>query len=242
MRPGSHKRIRFTSSPGRSARTIEETKERPGSTKSVKLRVVCETCNNGWMSTIDNEAKSVLSFLILGQPAIVTLNSAKLIARWACMKMMVAEHSQPLDVCTPQYERDHLRNNREPPPNWKIWIARHDGVSWRANYVRHSGTFTFPPEVPQVKEGGRFANNTHAVTIGIGQLLIHAISSAARGVDLDIPREFMRHMCRVWPADAGFMWPPGAMLSALGVAQLAHALDTLHLHPNVRWMEELPRT
>jgi hypothetical protein len=65
------------------------------------------------MSTIDKGVRALLTPLILGQPAIITPATAKIISTWIAMKLMVAEHSHPEDVSTQQAERDYLRQRRE---------------------------------------------------------------------------------------------------------------------------------
>ena len=40
---------------------------RQGGAITKKLRVVCETCNNEWMSEIEDRVKPILAPLILGQ-------------------------------------------------------------------------------------------------------------------------------------------------------------------------------
>jgi hypothetical protein len=50
---------------GSTAKT--QTVSRPGGLKRKKLRVVCEPCNNEWMSVIENDAKRVVLPMMLGQ-------------------------------------------------------------------------------------------------------------------------------------------------------------------------------
>jgi hypothetical protein len=60
---------------------VESSKQRQGSTNTIKLYAVCKTeCNNGWMSRLDEAAKPLLTPLILGQPAVLSEKSLRTVA------------------------------------------------------------------------------------------------------------------------------------------------------------------
>ena len=79
-----------------------------GNLNTIRFRVVCKTCNNGWMSRLDNAVKPILTPLILCGPALLDTRAQHLISTWASMKVMVAEHSRPEDVASNREERSGL--------------------------------------------------------------------------------------------------------------------------------------
>jgi hypothetical protein len=64
-----------------------------GSTNSIRPAVVCQSCNNGWMSKIETQAKESLIALMSGQSFILTTERQYKIARWAALKAMVYEYN-----------------------------------------------------------------------------------------------------------------------------------------------------
>ena len=233
---GMHTRTATISSPTHPVKVIEETKDRPGSTNTIRLRVVCQRCNSGWMSAIDEAAKPILTPLIGGHPFVITRSAQKIMATWIAMKAMVAEHSRPQDISTPQSERDHIRISRAPPLNWNVWIAKHDGsVKWKTGYARHSQTMTWAGSgPPPVRIDGTFAKNTQSATLGIGHLLFQVISTDVPGLVFDVPLEFQSRLWKIWPMVSDFLWPPGYILTETGVDSIAYAFDRLANEPRVR--------
>lgn len=64
-----------------------------------KARVVCESCNNTWMSDIESRAKSAMSNFILGKPGPISQSCADSIALFAFKTAGIF---------------DHIRRDREP--------------------------------------------------------------------------------------------------------------------------------
>ena len=64
-----------------------------GNAWTKKIRVVCETCNNGWMSQLEASAKPLLTPLIAGRPCIISESTAQIIAKWITLKVLVAENN-----------------------------------------------------------------------------------------------------------------------------------------------------
>jgi len=67
---------------------VKESGMRPrqGSTFTKKIRVVCKTCNNGWMSRLENATKPILLPLIQGEPALLDREQQTLLAQWIASK------------------------------------------------------------------------------------------------------------------------------------------------------------
>src|SRR5215470_8426916 len=105
----THVRGHFTSSRGNPSVIEErEVKSYQGNVNTIRLRVVCKTCNNGWMSREDKEIKPILSALILCQPISLDEAAQLKLATWIAMKAMVAEQSRPDDAACIQDERTSL--------------------------------------------------------------------------------------------------------------------------------------
>ena len=76
-----------------------------------KVKVVCDSCNNGWMSNPENAAKRFVQDMIL-DPKEVTLgpNELTLIAALAFKSAVIADHIR-LNKVTTQSNADALLNH-----------------------------------------------------------------------------------------------------------------------------------
>lgn len=87
-------------------------------------RQVCAACNNGWMSELENEAKPVLTPMLLDETSVLSPRQQVTLAKWAMKFVMVA--SAGTDTFpTESYER--FRNHRLPLRGTAIWTAYYAG-------------------------------------------------------------------------------------------------------------------
>src|SRR5579863_3278397 len=96
-----------------------------GDFHSRRIRCVCGTCNNGWMSRLQNSAKPLLAPFLLGDPTTLHKRAQRVVATWTAMTVMVGEYASRECIAIPQTDRDFLMGERQPPPHWRIWIGAH---------------------------------------------------------------------------------------------------------------------
>jgi hypothetical protein len=62
---------------------------------SFRLKEVCESCNNGWMSKLEEDAKPIILALIRGQRELVALTDEerKIVAAWAGKTAIIESHA-----------------------------------------------------------------------------------------------------------------------------------------------------
>jgi hypothetical protein len=68
-----------------------EVRKHAGAPYSGTLRIVCGSCNNGWMSVLQNDAKPILLPLVLGEERTLFRKHQALLAAWMAMFAMVTE-------------------------------------------------------------------------------------------------------------------------------------------------------
>ena len=93
-----------------------------------KVRVVCEKCNNGWMSRAVEDAKPIASKLILGERCQYNEDDLRKLTIWLAITTVMQDfigdsHISPED-------RVILMNTSEPPPDWTMWIGYYGGRRW----------------------------------------------------------------------------------------------------------------
>jgi hypothetical protein len=151
---------------------------REGSTFTKKIRVVCRTCNNDWMSRLETAAKPILIRLITGQPTVLDTDQQTLLAQWIALKVMITEWNQPKDAMIPSVDRKAFMDNLTIPPYLEMWVISNDSEKWKGMFLRHTATLAFPGPRP---EGG---NNSQTIAIGFGKLFIFVMMTLAEGMRL----------------------------------------------------------
>lgn len=208
-------------------------RERQGQTWSKTLRVVCVSCNTGWMSQIEEQAKEILVPLITAHSHEVSKASLILLSQWIALKIMISEQNYPSEVVTPQEERSAFKETLAIPPNFKIWIARCGEGGWGAAFWRHTAKISLP--FAEVFSNGR-SKNTHSVSFGIGNLFVLVHHSTVSGVLERIP-VLHQGLTQVYPLKKELSWPsmPITWQTANSIASILYKTTN---GPNVLRLKE----
>jgi hypothetical protein len=150
-----------------------QTVSRPGSLKHKKLRLVCQLCNNEWMSVIENDAKRVVLPMLLGQSLFLEENAQRLLARWIALKVMVVDQSRSEHAIIGLEERKAFMQQGVMPDHLQIELARCGQSPWDLAMARRTANL-FPMEKrPKDLIGAAHRQNIQTTTFGIGQLVVH---------------------------------------------------------------------
>ena len=115
--------------------TTSAVKKWSGDPHSRRLRVVCKTCNEGWMSKLQQTAKPYLVPLVDGQNCVLGETAQNVLAAWGAMSVMVSEHFvRPAKRAISKEERQHLWLRGTPPETFKIWIGHYARHHWRGRW------------------------------------------------------------------------------------------------------------
>jgi hypothetical protein len=133
---------------------------------SSKTKVVCSTCNNGWMSVLETQIQTITGEMVTKCTA-VSLDKDQMgkLAAFAFMKGVIADHSH--ETRPPFYsfeERQTFRHSLLIPRGVQMWLA---------SVPVPQGIFkNMTVEAPQ-NTPGRFGLNVF--TYGLGHLLIQVV-------------------------------------------------------------------
>jgi hypothetical protein len=105
-------------------------RQRTGNAWTKKIRVVCQSCNSGWMSRLEDKARIMLTPLIKGEAVELSLEAVLVLSQWIVLEMMVGEQNQPIEVVTTAEQRRHFWQELEMPKNLNIWIANFALIRW----------------------------------------------------------------------------------------------------------------
>lgn len=166
-----------------------------------RIHAVCKTCNETWMSGLENSARSGLESLVRSEAHQLTVAAQKTIAEWLTMKTMVIDADPKAGgAAFLREECEAFKTSRTIPEALRIWITHSNAQEWRCTY-EHG--------VLALSDGNSDAgvgNNVSGVTLGIGDLGVVAFYTRTPHISVDpLDRE---KMFRIWPASGQQMaWP-----------------------------------
>lgn len=179
---------------------------RAGDPLGSKVKVVCETCNNTWLSGIQDTAKPYLLPLIKGEPTVLGHDGQHVVATWATMATMTAEFllRDPVDRVVTQSERTVFMDTRAPNSDWRIWLGRYRRVRWLGQWVHTSIPVFDAAEVAKAEAAGRPQCNMQTSTFVVGELYVHVFS----GAHADFVRDWHWKTAPRARAMLAPLWPP----------------------------------
>lgn len=177
-----------------------------GSTNVIRPAVVCQQCNNGWMSIVETQVKESLIPLMAGRSLIIADGPQRTISRWATIKTMVYEcNTQSVTVCT---DEDHheFRKTTNPNAQWCVWIAKCQAPNWRVRIMRQATGLGLESKAVGVPK----PPNVQFLTIALDNLLIHLRQNKQTVFSLpSMPEGFFQ----IWPLQRDITWPPTRILN-----------------------------
>lgn len=98
-----------------------------------RVRKICRTCNEGWMSRLEQTVRGPLELLTaasysFGRTAL-TREQVTLLAAWALKTSWMRELDQERKPIPTQAQRRHLMEQLRPPAYTTVWAAKYNGVS-----------------------------------------------------------------------------------------------------------------
>ncbi len=223
--------LRFDSLKNLDKATATE-KKKSGDPRTLRVRWVCQGCNNGWMSQLQEKAKPIVLPFMHGEQSVLNQDQQKTFAGWAAMNVMTAEFRDVRNLSVSAVDRKSLMETRVPPENWKIWIGNLDTEKWKAYYIHHRMK-VLPDDAPlelghvetvpiDVVNGCARFYNTQTTTIIYEKLYIYAFSS---DVALFTKEFSPGPVCQLWPIkEKELRWPPLHSLKDIDAEQVTGSI------------------
>jgi hypothetical protein len=208
-------------------RDEETISRRTGDPHSRRIRCVCQSCNNGWMSRLQETVKPFLVPMLVGNRTNLHRRGQTVVAAWSAMMVMVSEHIHEEMVATPLSERVYLRERGVVPPCWRIWIGCHSRRDHPLFTHRATTFVTTKEEMERLRGSPARISNTQISTICIGRhILIHVMSSRVAWSIVrrwKFPPQISAGLVQIWPIKAGnATWPPSQALTDSGISFVAN--------------------
>ena len=184
-----------------------------------RTRAVCATCNNGWMSVIEQEAKPHLVRLLKGSPTLLNRDAQAAVATWAFKTSCVMSTTRRPNLVS----RDQLEvlwNRHRPPAEIEVLAGRYEGRSQM--WIDHHG-LRFEPSLAASHPLG----DTYMTVIQIRALVLVVFCDLTRG-GRSLARAAPFSLMPVWPLTSDQRWPPQSSFSDKRLETLmGHGLPTL---------------
>lgn len=184
-----------------------------GEMRDWQIKCVCggddSSCNNGWMRRLDEAADPIMTPLILGQEARLSESDQRVIAAWAVLKVMVADHNHVHHTQRKQFKRRH-----RPPAGWTVWIGHFERKTLKEEWVSRPFPVLSEATLAKRKSKLTLSANSSATTQIIKNLFVHVVHTPHptfgkrwRFVDTR-GRPLSGNLVRIWPP-TGFStrWP-----------------------------------
>jgi hypothetical protein len=171
-------------------------------------RMVCSTCNSGWLSQIEGTAKPVITPLILGEPRRLPDDDQALIAAWTCKTALVSllvssDEARFTGYGVPPTEYTALyaqRDRIEPLPFSQYWIGSYTGS-------RRGTSLWVTPFVIEVIGAGTTPDipSGYAMTLALGKLLVQGVRFTTPALQVELTTEW--GFLDIWPPQGTIPWP-----------------------------------
>ena len=170
------------------------------------LRCVCQPCNNGWMSKLENQAKPFLQPLLTGNRCLLDIAGQSTVALWSVKTAMVLEGQDALEQrLYMQPEREQLRKWSALP--WRTWVwlaASADPTYFMSAKNRHM-------------EAGNDGNISGvSITMMFAHVVLQVLTirvpndvGPSTRITMDIRKgRWPEATVQIWPTQSRAVWPP----------------------------------
>ena len=179
---------------------------------NMRVRNLCQPCNNEWCNDIELEAKPLLIPMLYARPVTLDAAAQTSLAIWATKTMLMLQMThQGNQRSIEQDAYGWFRKHRWPLSNEQIWIARYDDEGdWPVSYRHYGMLINKKDSIPHPPHHV----NAHIASISIGHLVFllfgHVIKDRP-SIRIKAGTPAAATLRAIWPAlgDSVDFPPPG---------------------------------
>jgi hypothetical protein len=182
-------------------------------------KVVCSSCNSGWMSELESEAAKVLVPLFVGWSGRLDGDDLTVLTRWALKTAFVIDAASlsaggPM---TPRADRYAFRETLVPPAMTAVWLTTWPGTA--TSWTAHWGL-----EVREGEDAASVGPNTYGATIAIYPIVLRTYVTNAPSVHPNHFRDTVPGVSRIWPVAGPLDWEAKFWLTARQLEEFAFGI------------------
>jgi hypothetical protein len=174
------------------------------------VRVVCRSCNEGWMHRLEEETRPILTPLAQSRTRIrLDAAACRTLALWTTKTAAVAEHTTRHVALRPR-DCEAMMRSLTPPRHALVWLACQSYAKAQSFTVIRARTPSLSVRLP----GSRLPDTVSAAsaTFRVGYLVLQTVIPWVR-LPWDRARDDRRFVVQIWPPPPdGASWPPAGQL------------------------------
>lgn len=96
----------------------------------ITVRCVCDRCNNGWMSQLENQIKPLVGSLMADISLTLNRDQQNILAIWGLKTAMVMDATKGKETtrCYQRKDRSNLKDQSVIPRMTMVWLGRFEGT------------------------------------------------------------------------------------------------------------------
>ena len=174
----------------------------------IKIPDICKSCNNGWMSVIDNEASKIIKpMLVEGRRFGLPVREQSVLGRWLALKTLLADLIDDQNCVFLHHDFHAFYADRDPPPRFRASLAYIDTQGEDINLFNVQ-----PLEASQAINGINVGDLVAVeFRFSIAPVYFHTGMVSLDGQKYPDPIYIERnpHWSPIWPAQSSeAQWPP----------------------------------
>jgi hypothetical protein len=178
------------------------------------LRAVCKSCNNGWMSQLEAQARPLIEPMIKGYNASLTTEQQITIATWAAMKAAVFEYVWTDIPVLTAADREVIMTQNRPPASVQVRLAAVESKGYPLRALGRGYEVRGPD------------NKAICLTVTIGCLVVQVFGGPGAGTHgLRTASKTGVDFIGIFPPQLRTVqWPPARALDDATLLTFAHPL------------------
>lgn len=196
---------------------------------------VCEVCNNGWMSQIENDAKPILVKMLRGKSFVLDKKSQARLATWAMKTMLVFNHANPAPPARQFIPVEHYVKfyEQQKVSDESIMLLGYNpvgrfrpGQRIASNWIDIVQNIEVPSELEAtIREKHEQGRNIYGVTLSLANIVFQLHGSdladgVTHKVEIFIPDEPLK---TINPYEQKLRWPLRHNINEVGGLEAIHA-------------------
>jgi hypothetical protein len=150
----------------------------------ITVRQVCEACNSGWLSDLENTIKGVLTHMVLGRSVVLSPLEQDRLAAWIYKTALMFALTNPSGA---YYFANHdytaFKAHLRPPHGTRAWLAAYNGrEQWTTWYRKRVLEIT-----RQVSQEDSETREGHSMVATLGPLVLVQFTSRWETIPWAVP-------------------------------------------------------
>lgn len=182
------------------------------------VRAVCQSCNSGWMSRLEQRTKPLLIQMIKGKRVEIDMRKQRDIAAWAVKTIMVQNQLRPEAYTRiPSEDYVKLATRVAPLSNMIVWSA-HMTPPRHGRRIEHASDFL----AQEYRDS--FGGTAYVGCLRVGHWVARVLRFDGLNERYFLQEKQHRQMLtKLWPAHGTRVWPPTRSIDNLPGGFLAFA-------------------